>query len=133
MVINYSVALYHPLSYGRRTAPSKRDGRALEGKMHDCSATARDDAVMSGQQKWSPPSTSALCDRPSRRDAIPATASPSPMLWKHAATGNRRASHCALYGLVSTAPSSPHTGSRRTGNLYTATLEAAPRHAQEVP
>jgi hypothetical protein len=37
------------------------------------------------------------------------------------------------YGLTSTAPSSPHTGGRRTGDLNTATLEAAPGRAQDAP
>jgi hypothetical protein len=133
MVSNYPVALYHPLPYGRRTAPSKKDGRALGGKTHDRSTVARDGAVTSGQRERSPPSLSALCDRPRRRDAIPATASPSPTLWKHAATGHRHASHCASYGLVSTAPSSPLTSGRRTGDLYTATLEATAGCAQDTP
>jgi hypothetical protein len=38
-----------------------------------------------------------------------------------------------LYGLTSTAPSSPHTGGRRTEDRYTATLEAAPGRAQDAP
>jgi hypothetical protein len=71
MISNYPVALYHPLPHGRCTAPSKRDGRALEGKTHDCSATARYGAVTLGQRERSPPSPSALCDRPCRSDAIP--------------------------------------------------------------
>jgi hypothetical protein len=37
------------------------------------------------------------------------------------------------YGLASTAPSSPHTGGRQTGDFYTTTLEAAPRRAQDTP
>jgi hypothetical protein len=133
MVSNYSVALYHPLPYGRRTEPSKKNGRALEGKTHDRSTTARDGAVTSGQGERSSPSPSALCDRPRRRDAVPATAPPSPTLWKHAATGHRHASHCALYALVSTVPSSPHTGGRRTGDLYTTTLKAATGSVQDTP
>jgi hypothetical protein len=133
MVSNHPVALYHPLPYGRRTAPSKKDGRTLEGKTHDYSTPVRDDAVMSGQWEWSPPSPSALCDHPRHRDAIPATASPPPTLWKRAATGHRHDDHCAPYDLTSTAPSSPHTGSPRTGDLYAATLEAAPGRAQDAP
>jgi hypothetical protein len=37
------------------------------------------------------------------------------------------------YGLSSMAPSSPHTSRHRTGDLYTATLEAAPGRAQDAP
>jgi hypothetical protein len=123
VVSNRPAALYHPLPYGRRTAPSRRDGRTLEGMTHDYSALAQDGAVTSGQWERSTPSPSALCDHPRHRDAIPATASPYPTLWKCAATGYRHASHCALYGLMSTAPSSPHADDPRTSNLYSAPLE----------
>jgi hypothetical protein len=108
VVSNHPATLYHPLSYGRRTIPSKKDGGTLEGMTHDYSAPARDDVMTSGQWEWSPPSPSALCDHPRHRDTTPATVSPYPTLWKHAATGHRHASHCALYGLMSTAPSNPH-------------------------
>jgi hypothetical protein len=118
MVSNHPVALYHPLPYGRHTTPLKKDGGTLEGKTHDYSSSARDDAMTSGQWERSPLSPSALCDRPRHRDAIPATASPYPTLWKHAATGHRNAGHCALYGLMSTTPSSPHADGPRTSNLY---------------
>jgi hypothetical protein len=100
MVSNHPAALYHPLLYGRRTAPSKKDDGTLEGKMHDYPAPARDDAVTSGQWEQSPPPPLVLCDHTRHRDAILATASPYPTLWRHAATGHRHASHCALYGLV---------------------------------
>jgi hypothetical protein len=118
MVSNHPVALYHPLLYGQRNAPSKKDGGTLEGKTHDYSAPAQDDAVTSGQWGRPPPPPSALCDHPRHRDAIPATASPYPMLWKPMATGHRHASHCALYGLMSTTPSSLHADGPRTSNLY---------------
>jgi hypothetical protein len=127
------VALCHPLPYGRRAAPSKKDGRALEGETHVYSTPAKDYAVMSGQWERSPPSPSALCDHPHHYDAIPVTASPSPTLWKRAATGHRHAGHYASYGPTSTAPSSRHTDSPRTGDLYAATLEATPRRAQDAP
>jgi hypothetical protein len=81
MVSNCPAVLYHPLPYGRRTAPSKKDGGTLEGMTHDYSAPARDGAVMLGQWERSPPSPSALCDHPRHRDAIPATGSPYPTLW----------------------------------------------------
>jgi hypothetical protein len=108
VVSNRLAALYHPLPYGRRPAPSKKDGGTLEGATHDYSAPARDGAVTSGQWERSPSSPSSLCDHPRHRDAIPAIASPYPTLWKHATTGHRHASHRALYGLMSTAPSNPH-------------------------
>jgi hypothetical protein len=62
VVSNRPAALYHPLPYGRRTTPSKKDGGTLEGMTHDYSAPARDDAVTSSQRELSPPSPSALCD-----------------------------------------------------------------------
>jgi hypothetical protein len=40
MVSNHPAALYHPLPYGRRTAPSKKDGGTLEGMTHDYPAPA---------------------------------------------------------------------------------------------
>jgi hypothetical protein len=133
VVSNNPVALCHPLPYGRRAAPSKKDGRALEGETYDYSTPAQDYAVTSDQWERSPPSPSALCDHPHHRDAIPATTSPPPTLWKRATTGHHHASHCALYDLMSTAPSSPHADGPRTGNLYAATLEAAPGRAQDTP
>jgi hypothetical protein len=133
MVSSNPVALCHPLPYGRRAAPSKKDDRALKGKTYDCSTPAQNCAVTSGQWERSPPSPSALCDHPRHRDAIPAAAPPSPALWKRAATGHRHAGHYASYDLMSMAPSSPHTDSPRTGDLYAATLEAAPGRAQDAP
>jgi hypothetical protein len=44
-----SVTLCCPLSYGRRTAPSKEDGGTLEKGMDACLAPAQDDAVTSDQ------------------------------------------------------------------------------------
>jgi hypothetical protein len=70
---------------------------------------------------------------PPHRDAIPATASPCLTLWKHAATGHCHASHCALYGLMSTAPSNPRADGPRMSNLYATPLEAAPGRAQDTP
>jgi hypothetical protein len=75
----------------------------------------------------------AWCGHPRHRDAIPATAPPCLTLWKHAAMGHRHASHCASYGLLSTAPSSQPAGSGRTRTLYATTLEAAPVRAQNSP
>jgi hypothetical protein len=118
VVSNRPATLYHPPPYGRRTTPSKKDGETLERMTHNYSAPARDDAMTSGQWERSPPSPSALCNHPRHRNAILATASPYPTLWQHAATGHRHANHCALYGLMSTAPSNPHADSPRTSNLY---------------
>jgi hypothetical protein len=64
MVSNRPTALYHPLLYGRRTAPSKNDSRTLEGMTHNYSAPARDDSVTSGRQERSSPSLSTLCGHP---------------------------------------------------------------------
>jgi hypothetical protein len=133
MVSHDPAALYHPLPYSWRTAPLKKDGGTLEGKMHDYSAPARDDIVTSGQWERSPRSPAALCDHPRHRDAIRATAPPYPTLWEHAATGHRHASHCALYGLMSTAPSNPHADGPRTSNLYATPLKGAPGDAQDTP
>jgi hypothetical protein len=80
-VSNRPTTLYHPLSYGQRTAPSKKDDGTLEGTMRKYSTPARDGAVTSVQWERSPPSPSGLCDHPRHRDAIPATASPYPTLW----------------------------------------------------
>jgi hypothetical protein len=40
-----SVTLCHPLSYGRRTTPLKKDVGTLEKGTNACSALARDDTV----------------------------------------------------------------------------------------
>jgi hypothetical protein len=71
VVGNRPAALYHPLPYGRRTTPSKKDGGTLEGMTHDYSAPARDGTVTSGQWERSPPSPSALCDHPGHCTTIP--------------------------------------------------------------
>jgi hypothetical protein len=103
VVSNNPVALCHPLPYGRRTAPSKKDGRAHEGETHDYSTPAQDYAVTSGQWEQSPPSSSTPCDHPRHHDAIPVTASPSLTPWKRAAIGHRHAGHCASYDPTSMA------------------------------
>jgi hypothetical protein len=133
MASNNPMALCHPLLYDRRTAPSKKDGGALEGRMSDYSTPTQDSAVMSGQWGRSPPSPSALCDHPRHCDAIPDTAPTSPTLWKRAVTGCRHAGYCASYGLMPTVPSNPHIDGRRTGDLCAATLEAVPGRAQDAP
>jgi hypothetical protein len=115
---------HRTLKKGRRN-PRREDARLL--------APARDGAVTSSQWERSPLSPSALYDHPHHRDAIPATASPYLTLLKHAVTGHRHASHCALYDLMSTAPSSPHADGPRTSNLYATPLEATPGHAQNTP
>jgi hypothetical protein len=85
--------------------------------------------------KWgrSPSSPSALCDHPRHRDAIPDIAPTSPTLWERAVTGRRHTGYYTLYGLTSTAPSSPHADGHRAGNLCAATLEAAPGRTQDAP
>jgi hypothetical protein len=76
-----SVTLCRPLSYGRRIAPSKEDGRTLEGGTYAYFTLAPDYAVTSGQRDASPPSPSDLCGHPRHCNAILSTAVPSPMLW----------------------------------------------------
>jgi hypothetical protein len=71
VVSNRPAALYHPLPYGRRTLPSKKDDGTLKGMTHDYCAPARDDAVTSGQWERSPSSPSALCDHPGHCITIP--------------------------------------------------------------
>jgi hypothetical protein len=56
-----------------------------------------------------------------------------PDAMERAATGHHHASHCALYGLMSTAPSSPRADGPRMSNLYATPLEAAPGDAQGTP
>jgi hypothetical protein len=56
-----------------------------------------------------------------------------PDVVEHAMTGHRHAGHCALYGLMSTAPSNPHADGPRTSNLNTTPLKAAPGDAQDTP
>jgi hypothetical protein len=70
-VSNNPVALYHPLPYGRRAAPSKKDGGALEGKVNNYATPCKDNTVTSGRRDRSPPSPSALCDHPHRPQRHP--------------------------------------------------------------
>jgi hypothetical protein len=132
-VSNNPVALCHPVPYGRRAAPSKKDDGALEGKTSDYSTPAQDCVVTSGQLGRSPLSPSALCDHPRHRDAIPDTAPTSLTPWERAVIGRRHDGYCDSYSLTSTAPSSPHADGHRTGDLYAATLEAAPGRTQDAP
>jgi hypothetical protein len=134
VVSNNPVALCHPLPYGWRPSPSRRDGGALEGKTNNYATSVqvqRRDArpagsvtpIAIGLVRLSPPSQ--VPSRPLHRHprhcgsvrrwdaATPATVPP--------------------YGLASTAPLSPHTGDRRTRDRYTITLEAAPGRAQDAP
>jgi hypothetical protein len=126
VVSNRPAALYHPLPYGRRSAPSKKDSETLERMMHNYSAPARDGAMTSGKWERSPPSPSALCDHPGHWTTMPDAV-------EHAATGHSHASHCALYGLMSTTPSNPHADGPRTSNFNATPLEAAPGDAQDTP
>jgi hypothetical protein len=130
MVSNNPVALCHPLPYGRRAAPSRKDGGALEGKAnnyatpvqgqrHDVGPAGSVTSVAIGPVRPSPPFPTPSrplhhhprrCGSVRRRDAAtPATVPP--------------------YGLASTAPLSPHAGGRRTGDLCATTLEATPGRA----
>jgi hypothetical protein len=75
--------------------PRKRTTGPSKGRRTTTPRPCKDNTVTSGQQDRSPPSPSALCDHPRRPHAIPATASPSPTLWKRATTGRRHTSCCA--------------------------------------
>jgi hypothetical protein len=99
VVSSRPAALYHPLPYGRRSAPSKKDGGTLEGMTRNYSTPARDGTVTSGQWERSLPS-SALCDHPGHCTTTPDAV-------EHAAMGHRHASHFALYGLTAMSPRIP--------------------------
>jgi hypothetical protein len=71
MASDKPVALCHPLPYGRRTAPLKEDGGALEGKTDDYSTPAQDYAETSGRRDQPPPSPSVLCGHPRRPQRHP--------------------------------------------------------------
>jgi hypothetical protein len=71
VVSNRPAALYHPLLYVQRSAPSKKDNGTLEGMTHNYSMPARDGAATSGQWERSPPSPSALCDHPDHCTTMP--------------------------------------------------------------
>jgi hypothetical protein len=161
MVSNRPAALYHPLPYGQRTAPSKKDGRTLEGMTCNYSTPARDGAVTSGQWERSPPSPSALCDHPRHHGAVPATASPYPTLWnmrrqdtatpatmprmasrqQHPRAGPRAAARRApstpppskpfLYGHRTRHGTPPEAGFART-TVYSMTLHSMPLHAGKI-
>jgi hypothetical protein len=90
---NRPAALYHPLPYGQRPAPSKKDDGTLKGITHNYSAPTRDGAVTSGQWEWSPPLPSALCGHPGHCTTIPDAV-------EYAETGHHHASHCTSYGLL---------------------------------
>jgi hypothetical protein len=93
-VSNNPVALCHPLPYGRRAAPSKKDDEALERKTNNYATPVRRQCHDVGPAG---PVTSVTIGsvRPSRRpNTIPATVSPSPTLWKRAAPERRHASYC---------------------------------------
>jgi hypothetical protein len=121
-----------PVRPARRTP--RKDGGALEGKVNSHATPMQEQrrdarpagsvtSVAIGPMRPSPPSPTPprplhrhprRCRSVRRRDAAtPATVPP--------------------YGLASTAPSNPHTGGRRIEDRYTATLEAAPGHAQDAP
>jgi hypothetical protein len=127
MVSNNPMALCHPLPYGRRAAPSRKDGGALEGKVNSYAAPVQEQrrdarsagpviSVAIGPVRPSPPSptpSQPLHRHPRRRGSVRRRDTTTPAV-------------VPPYGLASTAPSSPHRGGPRTGDLYTATLEAVP-------
>jgi hypothetical protein len=138
------VTLCHPLPYGRRAAPSKKDGGALKGKTNNYATSVQGQrcdvgpagpvtSVAIGPVRPSPPPPTP--SRPLQRHCNSAvgTAAPSPTLLRCTGTRHRHALYCASYGLLSAAPSSQHAGSGRMRNLHTTTLEAATVQAQDSP
>jgi hypothetical protein len=128
VVSNRPAALYHPLPYGWRTAPSKKDGGALEWMTHDYSAPARDGAVTSGQWERSPPSPSALCDHPRHCTTIPDVVG---------ACGDGTPPRAATVPCTASCQRHPRILTRAALERATSTppppLEAAPGRAQDTP
>jgi hypothetical protein len=133
MASNNPVALCHPLPYGRRAAPSKKDGGALEGKTDDYATPAQGqhrDVGPAGpvtsiaiSPVWpSPPSQ----HHPGHCITIPNTVGGG-------ATRRRHTGRCAPCGLSSATPSNRCTDDDQTGDPYTATLETAPGRIQGTP
>jgi hypothetical protein len=134
MVSNNPVALCHPIPYGRRAAPSRRDDGALEGKTNNYVASVQEqrrDARSVG------PVTSVVIGPVRPSSPSPAPSRPLHRHLRHCRSVRRRDAATPAtvppYGIASTTPSSPHTGGHRIGNHYTATLEAASGHAQDAP
>jgi hypothetical protein len=113
--------------------PLKEDGGTLERGTDVNPAPARDGAVTSDQWSASPPSPPALCGHPRRRDTIPGTIAPSPVLWEPGATRHCHSRCCASYDLSSVEPSSQRTDGDRTGSPHATTLEAALGRVQDSP
>jgi hypothetical protein len=122
-----------PLLYLLHVASLKEDANALEKGTTTYSAPAGDDAVTRGQQGASPRSPPTMCGHPHHCAAIPGTAASSPALWEPNTTGHRHARRCAASGLPSAEPSSQCTDGDQTRSSRAATLEAAPRRAQDSP
>jgi hypothetical protein len=102
--------------------------RALEGGPAAPSnifyALIQGHAVTSGRRDRSSPSLSALCGHPRHCRTTPGTV---------ARTRHSHNDHCATYGSPVNGTLEPaHYGGRST-NRYTATLEAAPVRAQDIP
>jgi hypothetical protein len=113
---------HRTLEKGRRN-PRKDDARLLRariGRCHDVRPVGAVTTVAISPVRPSPPPRR----HPGHCITIPDAV---------AATGHHHASHCASYGLMSTAPSNPHVDGSRTSNLYATSLEATPGHAQDVP
>jgi hypothetical protein len=136
MTSNDPMALCYPLPYGRRAAPSKEDGRALEGETDDYAAPAQ------GRRRDVGPAgpVTSIAIGPVRPSASSTTSSWA--LHHHllhygggggGVTRRRHAGCCAPCGLPSAAPSSQCTDDDHTGDPYTATLEDAPGRIQGTP
>jgi hypothetical protein len=104
-----------------RVAPASG---TLEPPSRDYAGSAKPAAAPS-------PSLSTPCGRPCHCRATPRTATTTPTLLSMRGAGRRHACHCASYGPLPTAPSSPLGAA--SVNHYASTLEVAPVRAQDVP
>jgi hypothetical protein len=89
--------------------------------------------VTSDQRSTCPASLPALCGHPHHCAAIPGAAASCPALWEPRTTGHRHACRCAASGPPSAQPPSRRTDGDQTRSSHAATLEVAPRQAQDSP
>jgi hypothetical protein len=151
MVSNSPVALCHPLPYGRRAAPSRKDGGALEGKVNSYATPVQEQrrdarpagsvtSVAIGLVRPSPPSRRhpRRCGSMRRRDtATPATVPCTTSCQRHPRVLTRAV---AEQETATPPPSKPLLGAHRTCHdappevrfakttVYSVALYAMPSH-----